>query len=94
MSNKEKVIDTILYSMEVNGRPSTSDKAIELLVGCLQEANLIVDNPTVAKYATTEEQIYNLISEDITTYGKASSNSMGAQRAYNILSEAKLIKGE
>lgn len=93
MSSKEKIIDTILYSMEINGRPSTSDKAIELLVDCLRKENLIVSNPTVAKYATTEEQIYSLISEDITTYGKASSNSMGAQRAYNILVEAKLIKG-
>lgn len=91
---KEKFINTVLKSMDENGRPSTSDKAIELLVKCLRQENLIISNPTVAKYATAEEQIFDLISKDITTYGKASSNSIGAQRAYNLLSEAGLLRGE
>lgn len=94
MTTKNKVINTILTSIETNGRPSTSDKAIELLITCLDENDLLVDYPTDAKYATVDSQVYWLISDDVTKYGKASSNNMGAQRAYNILSQAKLIVGE
>lgn len=94
MTIKNKVIDTILESMEKNGRPSTSGKAIEKLIDCLEEASLLVSKPTDAQYANVESQIYSLISTDITQYGKASSNSLGAQRAYNLLSEAGLIAGE
>lgn len=94
MNIKKKVIDTVLDSMAKNGRPSTSSEAIELLIGCLQEENLLVIQPTDSKYETVEAQVYWLISDDVTKYGKASSNGMGAQRAYNILSEAKLLKGE
>lgn len=78
--------------MDENGRPSTSDKAIEMLILCLRKDQLLKTNPTNTKYATVEEQIFDLISEDITTYGKASSNSLGAQRAYNIISEAGLLR--
>lgn len=94
MTIKNKVIDTILESIEKNGRPSTSDKAIEKLITCLEEASLLVNKPTDEKYDTVESQIYSLISTDITQYGKASSNNIGAQRAYNLLSEAGLIAGE
>ena len=80
-----------MKSIEENGRPSTSDKAIILLIKCLNESNLIVKNPTDSKYETVETQIYKLISNDVATYGKASSSSIGAQRAYNLLYEAQLI---
>lgn len=75
----------------VRRRPSDSDKAITLLIKCLDENNLIVKNPTDSKYATVETQVYKLISNDVARYGKASSSSMGAQRAYNLLYEAQLI---
>lgn len=94
MSIKQKVIKTILTSIEENGRPSTSDKAIEKLIECLEGAELLVDSPTDAKYETVDTQVYWLISTDITKYGKASSNNIGAQRAYNLLSDAGLIAGE
>ena len=94
MSIKQKVIETILTSIENNGRPSTSDKAIELLIGCLEANRLLVDSPTDAKYETVNTQVYWLISTDITQYGKASSNNIGAQRAYNLLADAGLIAGE
>ena len=94
MSIKQKVIETILTSIEENGRPSTSDKAIELLIECLEVNNLLVEAPTNKVYETVDAQVYWLISTDVTQYGKASSNSMGAQRAYNVLSEAGLIAGE
>lgn len=94
MSVKDKVISTILESIKVNGRPSTSDKAIEKLIICLEEADLLVGEPTATHYETVDAQIYWLISTDITQYGKASSSNIGAQRAYNVLSEAGLLKGE
>lgn len=91
MSIKNKVIDTILDSMAKNGRPSTSSEAIELLIECLQGEKLLVDTPTDAKYETVDNQVYWLISDDVTHYGKASSNGMGAQRAYNVLFDAGLL---
>lgn len=94
MSIKNKVIDTILTSIEENGRPSTSDKAIEALIKCLEENNLLVDTPTAKNYESVDAQVYWLISTDITQYGKASSNSIGAQRAYNLLADAGLLAGE
>lgn len=94
MSIKQKVIETILTSIEENGRPSTSDKAIEMLIKCLEENNLLVETPTDAKYATVDTQVYWLISTDITQYGKASTSNIGAQRAYNLLADAGLIAGE
>ena len=94
MSIKNKVIETVLESMAKNGRPSTSGEAIDLLTACLQEANLLVAVPTDSKYENVKSQVYWLISDDVTRYGKASSNGMGAQRAYNVLSDAGLIAGE
>ena len=91
---KEQVVDTILESMAKNGRPSTSDKAIEKLIECLEDAKLLVGTPTDSKYETVDTQVYWLISTDVMQYGKASSNHIGAQRAYNVLSEAGLIAGE
>lgn len=91
---KRKVIDTVLDSMDKHGRPSTSSEAIELLIECLQTENLLVDTPTDDKYDTVSAQVYWLISDDITQYGKASSNGLGAQRAYNILSDAELLVSE
>lgn len=91
MTTKNKTINTIMKSIEENGRPSDSDKAMTLLIKCLDENNLIVKNPTDSKYATVETQVYKLISNDVARYGKASSSSMGAQRAYNLLYEAQLI---
>lgn len=91
MDVKQQVIDAILQSMDVNGRPSTSSKAIELLTECLQSEGLLVGTPTEPNYASVDEQVYALISHDVTRYGKASSNGMGAQRAYNVLFDAGLL---
>lgn len=91
MDVKQQVIDAILQSMDMNGRPSTSSKAIELLTECLKSEGLLVGVPTESNYASVDEQVYVLISHDVTRYGKASSNSIGAQRAYNVLNEANLI---
>lgn len=89
---KSKVIDVILDSMSKNGRPSTSSEAIDLLTQCLQDADLLVDKPTDSGYDSVKAQVFDLISQDVSHYGKASSNSMGAQRAYNVLSDAGLVK--
>ena len=91
MDVKKKVINTVLDSMQKNGRPSTSTEAITLLVLCLQEEKLLVDSPTDAKYETVEKQVFELISDDVSRYGKASSNGMGAQRAFNVLNDAGLL---
>lgn len=90
---KSKVIDVVLDSMAKNGRPSTSAEAIDLLTQCLQDANLLVSSPTDDGYDSVKAQVFALISEDVSRYGKASSNGMGAQRAYNVLADADLIAG-
>lgn len=91
MNTKSKVINTIVESIETYGRPSESDTALEKLIIMLEERKLLVESPTDSSYETVETQVYWLINTDIINYGKASSVNMGAQRAYNLLEEAKLI---
>lgn len=87
---KNQVVETLLDSILLHGRATTSSQAGERVYDCLSEAGLL--NTTLAP-SELKAAVVKAITSDVHENGRVPFGNKSAEHAYYVLSAAGLLKG-